>query len=348
MNAEVAYRYRERKAEVEELGEEQHRRHALKHLKLKTVLKESHCQPVQALAFNTLDAQCGNLFATVGADQAAVYDDQHMGDFIGVVVHFVNQPTPLTKGGELRACAWLRTEGWTQHPQGDACMAIAGAAGDISVISVVEARVITLLRGHSREVIDLVASAARPGLLASLARDGNLRVWDAACGACLASHESDATALALHSDGSQLATVDGLLFLPGGRLVSKSADGRAFVWDYAARRKLASWKVPGCGVSAAAGGRCRMGTTPCGDYVCAGNDGGGVYVFDAATGERVVHVSPIKVTAPVRACGLSADCRHLLAACGNGYIFRFEYARPELGAAGGEQDSASDDEDDKC
>ena len=35
----------------------------------------------------------------------------------------------------------------------------------------------------------------------------------------------------------------------------------------------------------------------------------------------------------MRACGLSADCRHLLAACGNGYIFRFEYARPDPEAA---------------
>lgn len=41
-----------------------------------------------------------------------------------------------------------------------------------------------------------------------------------------------------------------------------------------------------------------------------------------------------QVTAPVQACGLSADCRHLLAACGNGYIFRFEYARPEPAAPG--------------
>ena len=39
------------------------------------------------------------------------------------------------------------------------------------------------------------------------------------------------------------AAVDGLLFLPGGRLASKSADGRTFVWDYAARRKLAGWKA---------------------------------------------------------------------------------------------------------
>lgn len=32
--------------------------------------------------------------------------------------------------------------------------------------------------------------------------------------------------------------------------------------------------------------------------------------------------------APVRACGLSDDCRHLLAVLGKGFIFRFEYLGP--------------------
>ena len=49
--------------------------------------------------------------------------------------------------------------------------------------------------GHAKEVVDLAGSPARAGLLASLARDGNLRLWDAASGACLASHDSDATCL---------------------------------------------------------------------------------------------------------------------------------------------------------
>ena len=92
---------------------------------------------MEALAFNTLDTQCGNLFATVGRDQAAVYDDQHMGDFIGVVVHFVNQPTPHTKGG-VRPVAWrtrdrymmlLGVAGWlarwTNFKLGRACSATA-------------------------------------------------------------------------------------------------------------------------------------------------------------------------------------------------------------------------------
>lgn len=28
---------------------------------------------------------------------------------------------------EMRACAWLRTAGWTEHPQGDACLVLPRA-----------------------------------------------------------------------------------------------------------------------------------------------------------------------------------------------------------------------------
>ena len=60
-----------------------------------------------------------------------------------------------------------------------------------------------------------------------------------------------------------------------------------------------------------------------------GNTTGDVYVYDTSDGKRMTHVAPIKVSAPVRACGLSPDCRHLLAVIGNGFIFRFEYRRPD-------------------
>lgn len=61
-----------------------------------------------------------------------------------------------------------------------------------------------------------------------------------------------------------------------------------------------------------------------------GNTTGDVYVYDTADGKRMTHVAPIKVSAPVRACGLSPDCRHLLAVIGNGFIFRFEYRKPDV------------------
>lgn len=55
--------------------------------------------PVQQLLFNLVEPSCGNLFATVGGDQATVYDDMHMGDYIAVVLSFVNKRTPLAAGG---------------------------------------------------------------------------------------------------------------------------------------------------------------------------------------------------------------------------------------------------------
>ena len=63
------------------------------------LLQESHGMPVRQLLFNLVDLSCGNLFATVGGDQATVYDDMHMGDYIAVVLNFVNKRTPHAAGG---------------------------------------------------------------------------------------------------------------------------------------------------------------------------------------------------------------------------------------------------------
>ena len=70
-------------------------------------LQESHCRPVRQLLFNTVDASCSNLFATVGGDQATVYDDMHMGDYIAVVLNFVNARTLHAAGQVGTSCSML-------------------------------------------------------------------------------------------------------------------------------------------------------------------------------------------------------------------------------------------------
>ena len=42
-----------------------------------------------------------------------------------------------------------------------------------------------------------------------------------------------------------MEALDCIRFLPGGRLASKSHDGRMCVWDLGARRQLSTWKVRG-------------------------------------------------------------------------------------------------------
>ena len=89
-------------------GEQAFRVEALQGLSLRKVIKESHASPIHKLAFNTTSAALGNLLATVGGDQATVYDDRHMGDHPAVVVQFKNAETPQHKGGVRDTCCSCR------------------------------------------------------------------------------------------------------------------------------------------------------------------------------------------------------------------------------------------------
>ncbi|PNW85304.1 hypothetical protein CHLRE_03g180050v5 [Chlamydomonas reinhardtii] len=188
-------------------GPSQFKAHALKHLELRTVLKESHASPILDLVFNSVTPGHHNLFASIGKDQVTIYDDEHMGDYLGVVVHYVNSATPHHAGGDVTCCAWVQTAGISRHELGDACLAVSGPEGAIQVISVAEARVVALLKGHSCEVTELRGCAGVPGLLLSLGCDGGMRLWDVAAGVCLAELScADITTAELHPDGSCIYT----------------------------------------------------------------------------------------------------------------------------------------------
>jgi hypothetical protein len=400
MNSRAADAEARRAAEVAAIGGlAAYRAHALARLRLKTVVREAHQSPVHALAFNHADAALAFALASAGGEDATAYDDEHLGGHLGVVVHFKNGATPHAPGGGLRAAAWMAAAGWSAHPR-EAYLAAAGADANVSIISLAEAAVVRLLRGHGAEVLDLAAApAAAPALLLSLDRGGGARLWDAAGAACLGEvAERGATAAALAPDAShfvlaagrgrlvrydllnsqgeggggdptqpcgggaagfsidaasrrELAFPDGaapaealecVRFLPGGRLAARAADGRCAVWALppagapagAPLEPRAAWRVPGCAGGAAAGARCQFGATADGAYLAMGNHSGEVFVYDAATGARAAAVSAAKVGGPVRAAALSDDCRHLLAAVGAGFVFRFEYAGGAAPAGG--------------
>lgn len=64
-------------------------------------------------------------------------------------------------------------------------------------------------------------------------------------------------------------------YLPGGRLASKSCDGRMFVWDLATLEAVAGWKVPSCNPLGGAQGRCQFSATSDGSYICVVRGGEG-------------------------------------------------------------------------
>ena len=87
---------------------------------------------MHALAFNHCAPGLGNLFATVGGEQATVYDDEHMADHVAVVVQLANAPSQHAPGGQLQVAAWLAADGWAEQPAGEACLAVAGQDPNIS------------------------------------------------------------------------------------------------------------------------------------------------------------------------------------------------------------------------
>lgn len=199
-------------------GEGEYRLHALRHLRLKTVVKESHGAPTHALAFNHATPGCSNLLASTGGDQATVYDDEHMGDHLSLVVHFVNTKTDYTEGGGLQSLCWLPYETLTTHTHGDACLAVSGTDPAISIISVVESKVVKLLKGHTVDVVDMSAALAPPrsNALVSLSRDGNVRLWDVVSGNFTSSFTVDgasAIAITCHGDVLAIGTAHGHVYL---------------------------------------------------------------------------------------------------------------------------------------
>jgi hypothetical protein len=63
------------------------------------------------------------------------------------------------------------------------------------VFGIVQARLCVHSAGHAKQVVQLGGAAAAPALLVSLARDGELRTWDVARGACTFATPSQACSL---------------------------------------------------------------------------------------------------------------------------------------------------------
>lgn len=50
----------------------------------------------------------------------------------------------------------------------------------------------------------------------------------------------------------------------------------------------------------------------------------------------------------MKACGISNNCRHLLAAAGKGFVFRFEYVRPAAPQDGDKENAGANGADEKA
>lgn len=125
-----------------------------------------------------------------------------------------NQPTspphPFQQQ-DLTCAAWLAPPPRALRPDSDAVLAVGGAAGVVTVLSVVDGAAVALAKGHAAPLADLSGAASRPGFLASLDRNAVLATWrvdaverGAVCAGVF--ETGDATCLATHPSGAWIAT----------------------------------------------------------------------------------------------------------------------------------------------
>lgn len=339
-----------------------------KRMRLRTVVKESHGRPVAQMAY--AKGACSNLVAVVGGDQANIYDDQHFERHLDVVAQYVHVKTKHVQGGELMCCCFVgcTEKGAKKHHYGDVRLAVGGEDGSVSILSLVEGRVLHILKKHQKPVVAIAADESVPGEILSLGEDGMIYHWNAEDGTLLHTVVGkDATAVAVepaagngiralitgHKTGqikrwalsvlkdttqrkrarvaddlpmhAHSRTLDCLAFLPRNRLASKSTDGKVVVWDYLTMKQVCAWQVRVHGKDS---NFSHFGPTEDGSYIATGTGDGHVHIHCSSTGRNMATLSPVKVSGPVTCSIISADCNHVLASLGAGFIFRFEYGVP--------------------
>ena len=187
-----------------------------KYMNLHVILRENHKGNIADLQFHSVH---DNVFATVGGNQASIYDNQHLGNHCDIMCNYVNETSEHVKGGALTTCCWVSLKGLK-----DACLAVAGDSGEIVVISHVRSCAEFLLKGHTSSVTVLAPVRTRPGLLLSRSDDGTIRLWDIVTESCVREYQSEV--------GGKENCFTSLAVLPDGKHFFAS-DGRGFVYALA-------------------------------------------------------------------------------------------------------------------
>lgn len=253
----------------------------LAQLVLRKIVKLNHGPTALRLRFNksafpSIDLR--NTVAVIAEDQLSVFDNEHIGDHLDLFCHFKNEKTKHVAGGELRALAWLRTDG-------DSAVAIGAEDGTIQVVSIAHTRVVRVLRCHTTTVTDLAAHPTRDDILFSCGDDGRVCVWDWYRGECVAVWTgATASMLAVDPAGAHLAL--GSRSGAGVAVLDLAPAIAAVDADSPERVELAASSAKALAKEA---GRCdALMYTPSGEHVVARFSTGRVIVYKADTGAKAV------------------------------------------------------------
>ncbi|KAG2186323.1 hypothetical protein INT43_002761 [Umbelopsis isabellina] len=300
-----------------------------------------------------------NVLVTVGGAQINVYDNEHCGDHLDIMSHF-NLAIESEEGSPPNKL--LHSACWLHRPE-DALIAVGGADMKIHILSLANSQELAILSGHSKTITDIQAYPQDDTHILSTSKDGTVRLWDVTTEKCLAIYDADATVSIFHPSGETFITagpkgdfrewqvpnwgelsgepqqfdkkssrllkkmhndsqIDCIRYV-NGNLLSKSINGRMEYWDPATETSIRSFRVKtGENFS-------RFDVSLNESFFCVGSSSGAIYVFNLHTGKQIAELQHRRSTKAVRCCVFTRDCRSVICAGEDAFIWRYDYIDDE-------------------
>ncbi|KAG0345069.1 hypothetical protein BG004_003999 [Podila humilis] len=359
-----------------------------RNLRLRRIVKENHSSEINQLAFcinnrhnpapygldqvKTFEKRGSvkrdpddnsNILGTTGGPQANIYDNEHCGDHLDIMSHFLLDP--VVEDGteelpEMLTCCWL------YQPQ-DAILASAGTDKLIHILSLSRSKELVRLGGHTHTITDIQAHPTRDECLLSASKDGTVRLWNVNTGKCLIIFEIKASVTCFNpsSDGQTFLTggyngeirewtlptlesdpeepivvlandsrvlqsslhtarIDCIRFAKGS-VLSKSVNGKVEYWNPSTLEKLRTFNIRNT-----ASNQCRFDVSLDELFFCVGTSNGSVYVYNIESGKTVTELKYRRSTKAIRTCIFSRDSRTVVCAGEDSFIWRYDYVTNEI------------------
>ncbi|KAJ3082534.1 hypothetical protein HK102_001613 [Quaeritorhiza haematococci] len=358
------------------------------HFRLKRILKENHGRDISQCGFalsnvgvpkeeqrassfdgaDDCEVDTSNVLATVGGNQANIYDNQHCGDHLDIMSHFVLEE-PDTSGQsespDLQSLCWIRVPS-------DALLAVAGGGKSIHVLSLANSREITRLEGHQGRIVDIQSHPSDPNLLLSIAQDGTARLWHFGLKKCICSYSVRATSAAFHPSGLSFVTgahngdiqrweiSQDILLLSEAEaekvplehideaistIPSKKINNGAAIdcIKFVGEDKLLSKSVNGkvvywnletledihvIQIKGGLSNACRFDVSSNNQYFCVGNGNGAIFVYNLETGKCVSELRHRRSTKAVRCVVFARDMRNIIYVGEDSIVWRYDFVVP--------------------
>ncbi|PRP84470.1 hypothetical protein PROFUN_08055 [Planoprotostelium fungivorum] len=338
------------------------------HMYLKTLLKENHGQEIGQVLMNSNELRFHNMVATVGDNQANIYDNENMGKHLDLYLHFINKETPLSDPKTkvhygLKCCCWMKESGGENELRDDVYLAVGGEDKMIHIISVKRTKVVTLLRGHTGTIIDLQPHPTQPSLLLSVGTDSTVRLWDLqneepgqsclrvfqfGANVTVASFYQDGTKIVAGGAGGILKMIDIEDVLQNRKTIKIAQDKKHHTTSIDCIRcigdtiitksvdgRIIMWD-PKTGkvdtemrIYNTRNTPSRFDVSRDGGYLVCGNAEGQVYIFKTSTGTVIRKLEHKRLKAAVKSAAFSKDSKNILFCTSDCLLWRFDYISPQ-------------------